>query len=94
MKNPLADELIAKCMAITKIGKELNDQGSHTEADAARIERLYFEIGSLVLANLGVIASTLYLAAAMKNCMAIEIPTIGDVKMQIKDLTDVDLTKN
>lgn len=94
MQNPLADELISKCMSITQIGKELNDQGSHTQADAARIERLYFEIGSLVLANLGVIASSLYLAAAMKNCMDIEIPTIGTVKMQIKELTNVDLTKN
>lgn len=94
MNNPLADELIAKCMAITAIGKELKNSGSNTENDARRIERLYFEIGSLVLANLGIITGSLYSHAAFRNALAFEIPTIGDIKMQIRDLNDTDKTSN
>lgn len=94
MHNALADALIAKSLSIAKIGQELSDSGSNTEQDAARIERLYFEIGSLVLANIGSIAAALYHASALSILLSTPIPSAEELDRQAKTLNALDVTKN
>lgn len=94
MNNPLADALINRCMAIQAIGKELNAAGSHTDNDAKRIERLYFELGSLVMANLGVISGSLYANAALRIALTQGMPDAELIEKQVKEFNDLDTTKN
>lgn len=93
MSTQLSDMLINRCVTIVTIGKELKEAGSHTQQDAARIERIYFEMGSLVLANIGTISSALNLAEAMRTVVNAPVATPEQLESQIKYLNDIDLTK-
>jgi hypothetical protein len=99
MSSDLGTAFLVRVQTIAAIGKEANEKGDKATPEeraiiSSRIERLYFEIGSLVMANLHVIVTSLSLSMMIRYNLGQTMPTDADVAKQIEALNSFDLSKN
>ncbi len=86
MNTPLAEELLKRVQGVLETGKKLSEREASAE-DSADLERLYFELGSLVIANMATIYTALFTAHAIKAMMQIKDATPDDIAKQISNMS-------